>query len=328
MSNTQLDVVAVGNAIVDVLSRCDDETLERLELNKGAMTLIDAERAEYLYAQMGPGIEISGGSAANTVAGLASLGGRAGFVGKVHNDQLGEVFGHDIRATGVDYDTPPLLEGPPTARCLIFITPDAQRTMNTYLGASVEFDPGDLNEDMIRDARVTYLEGYLFDKPKAKEAYRRASQIAEAAGREVALSLSDSFCVERHRDELQALVDHHVDILFANEDEIKSLYQVDSFEDAVHALRGKCKTAALTRSEKGSVVLHGEESYTVPAYPVAEVVDTTGTGDLYAAGFLYGYTQGESMADCGRIGGIAAAEVISHVGARPEQKLSTLIAAA
>ena len=322
----ELDVLCIGNAIVDVLAHADDGFLAREKLAKGAMTLIDAERAEALYARMGPGVEISGGSAGNTAAGLASLGARAGYVGKVADDQLGQVFAHDIRASGVEYATPPLSGGAPTARCLILVTPDAQRTMNTYLGACVALGTGDIEPEQVRRARVTYFEGYLWDPPAAKQAIRQAIGIARAAGRKVALTLSDAFCVDRWRDEFRALVESSVDILFANEAEIRSLYQTADFDAALAAVRGKCPLAVLTRSEKGSVVATREKVEAVPAAPVARVVDTTGAGDLYASGFLHGFTRGRPLATCARLGGIAAAEVISHVGARPETPLKTLVA--
>jgi sugar/nucleoside kinase (ribokinase family) len=325
MSQAAFDVVGIGNAIVDVIAHADDAFLVTHGLNKGAMTLIDAHRAEDLYAKMGPGIEMSGGSAGNTMAGIASLGGKGAYIGKVRDDQLGTVFRHDIRAVGVQFDSPPATEGPPTARCLILVTPDAQRTMNTYLGACVELGPDDIDADLIRGAQVTYLEGYLWDKALAKEAFLKAAALAHEGGRKLSLTLSDSFCVGRHRAEFSDLVDNHVDILFANEHEILSLYQVDRFEDALAAVRGRSEIAVLTRSEKGSVVVTADAVHEVPADPIDRVIDTTGAGDLFAAGFLYGYTQGRSLPDCARIAGIAAAEVISHIGARPEVALADLV---
>jgi sugar/nucleoside kinase (ribokinase family) len=326
MSQARQDVVGIGNAIVDVIAHAEDRFLAAQSMAKGAMTLIEAERAEALYARMGPGVEMSGGSAANSMAGLASLGGRAAFIGKVRDDQLGAIFAHDIRAAGVTFRTPPAKAGPQTARCLIFVTPDAQRTMNTYLGASVELGPEDVEEELIAAAQVTYLEGYLWDKPRAKEAFRKAARIAHEAGAKVALTLSDPFCVERHRAEFQELVKGPVDILFANDAEIRALWQVGDFDAALAATKGQVGTAALTRSEKGSVVLTGERIDRVPAEPVERVVDTTGAGDLYAAGFLYGLTNGRPPAEAARIGAIAAAEVVSHVGARPERPLKALVA--
>ncbi len=325
MAASPLDVVGIGNAIVDVLAHADDEFLETHGLVKGAMTLIDGARGEALYAAMGPGTEVSGGSAANTMAGIAALGGRGAFIGKVRNDQLGGIFRHDIRAAGVAFDTAAASEGPPTARCLILITPDAQRTMNTFLGAAVELTPKDLDEEAIRSAQVTYMEGYLWDPPAAKQAFLAAAKLAHGAGRKVSLSLSDPFCVERHHDSFLDLVSGHVDVLFANEVEICSLYRTESFDDALQQVRGHCEIAVLTRSAKGSIVLAGEEVHMIDAEPVAEVVDTTGAGDLYAAGFLTGLTRGKSLYECGRMGAIAAAEVISHVGARPETDLAALV---
>lgn len=322
MAEIKFDVVGIGNAMVDVMAHADDAFLAQQSLTKGAMTLIDAERAEDLYASMPPAVEISGGSAGNTVAGVASLGGRAAYIGKVSTDQLGQVFRHDIRAAGVTFDVPPLEGGSGTGRCLIFVTPDAQRTMQTYLGAGAELEPADVDAALVADAAITYMEGYLWDPPGAKQAFLEAAAIARDAGRKVSISLSDPFCVERFRDEFRDLVEHHVDILFANEAEITSLYRTNSFDDALRQVRGSCEIVALTRSEKGAVILRGDDTYVVPAEPVARVVDTTGAGDLYAAGFLYGYTHGMDAARSGRLGAIAAAEVISHFGARPETSLA------
>lgn len=326
MQQARLDVVGIGNAIVDVISSVENSFVSTHGLNKGAMTLIDTETADQLYDAMPPGTEVSGGSAANTMAGIASLGGKAGFIGKVRDDQLGGIFRHDVNAVGVDFATPPANGGTPTARCLIVVTPDAQRTMNTYLGACVELTPDDVDAGVIADAQVTYMEGYLWDPPQAKQAFLKAGQIAHDAGRSVALTLSDGFCVDRHRDEFRDLVANHVDILFANEDEILSLYQVSEFDEALQIVRAQVRVAALTRSEKGSVVVGGDEVHVLDAEPVDRVVDTTGAGDLYAAGFLHGLTQGRSLHDCGRIGGIAAAEIISHIGARPAVSLAKLVA--
>lgn len=325
MTAAQYDVVGIGNAIVDVIARADDAFLAAKKLAKGAMTLIDEAQAEALYAAMGPGTESSGGSAANTMAGVASLGGKGAFFGKVRNDQLGQVFAHDMRAIGVSFDSKPATAGPSTARCLILVTPDAQRTMNTYLGACVNLGPGDVDEAVVKNARVTYLEGYLWDPPQAKEAFVKAAKIAHGAGRKVSLSLSDAFCVDRHRESFRDLVANHVDILFANESEIKSLYQVDGFDAALQAVRGSCEIACLTRSEKGSVIVAGEEVHVIDAERVGAVVDTTGAGDLYAAGFLYGWTHGYGLARAGRIASVAAAEAISHVGARPQTSLKALV---
>ncbi len=326
MSQADYDVVAIGNAIVDVVASAEAAFLAAEGLAKGAMTLIDAPRAEALYARMGPGLEMSGGSAANSMVGLAGLGGRAAFIGKVSDDQLGAIFRHDIRAAGVAFDTPAAPGGPPTGRCLVFVTPDAQRTLCTMLGAASELGPDDVDAAVVSAAAVTYLEGYLWDRPRAKEAFVTAATVAHEAGREVALSLSDPFCVDRHRAEFRDLVDGHVDLLFANEAEVRSLYQVATFDAALQAVRGRCRLAALTRSEKGCVVLAGDEVHVVDAEPARQVVDTTGAGDLFAGGFLYGYTQGRTPFACGRIGAIAAAEVIAHFGARPESPLADLVA--
>ncbi|MBM3951268.1 MAG: adenosine kinase [Rhodospirillales bacterium] len=320
------DVVGIGNAIVDVLARAEDSFIDRHGLTKGAMTLIDEAAAERLYAAMGPGRECSGGSAANTIAALASIGGHYGFVGKVRDDQLGKVFAHDIRALGVAFETLPASRGAPTARCLIFVTPDAQRTMQTFLGASVGLAPEDIDVGMIADSKIVYLEGYLWDPPAAKEAFRKAAKAANDAGRLVALSLSDPFCVDRHRADFRDLVERHVDLLFANEEEIKSLYQVSAFDDALQKVRGHCQVAVLTRSAKGAVVIAGDEVHVIDAEPVAKVVDTTGAGDAFAAGFLYGFTHGFGLARAARAGAIAAAEAIGHFGARPEAPLKALIA--
>ena len=328
MSGLAFDVLGIGNAIVDVIARSDGSFLRAHELPKGGMTLIDAEQAHRLYEAMGPAREISGGSVANTMAGLASLGGRGAFVGKVRNDQLGGIFRHDIQATGVTFETPPAHSGLPTARCLVFVTPDAQRTMATFLGASTELTPDDLDHRQIAQAKVTYLEGYLWDAPAAKQAFVEAARAAHESGNRVALSLSDGFCVDRHRESFLDLVENHVDILFANEDEITKLYQVETFDDALQHVRGHCEVAALTRSERGSLVLAGEEIHVVDAAKPERLADTTGAGDLYAAGFLFGFTQGYSLPDCGRIAAAAAAEAIAHVGARPEMPLKNLIAQA
>ncbi len=323
-----LDVLGIGNAIVNVLAHADEAFLAEHDLPKGAMTLIDAERADLLYARMGPGVEVSGGSCANTVAGAASLGSRVAYVGKVRDDDLGRIFAHDIRAAGVAFDTPPADDGPGTARCLILVTGDAQRTMCTYLGASAELGPEDVDTALAARAAVTYLEGYLWDPPRAKDAFRVAMAAAKGAGRRVALTLSDPFCVERHRDEFRQLVDGDVDVLFANERELTALYETSSLETAVAAVRGRCEIAVVTRSERGSVVVTDGELHEVPAARVDRVVDTTGAGDLYAAGFLHGLTRGLPLPDCARLGGVAAAEVISHFGARPEADLGALARAA
>ncbi len=327
MASGQLDVIGIGNALVDVLSHADEDLIVRQGLAKGTMRLVDEARARALYEAMGPGVEMSGGSAANTVVGVASFGGRAHYVGKVRDDQLGDVFGHDLRATGVGYDTPRATSGPPTGRCLILVTPDAQRTMSTFLGASVRLGPADVDRGLIARGKILYLEGYLFDPPDAQEAFRVAAAIAHAAGRRVALTLSDPFCVERHRAAFLDLVQHHVDILFANEAEICALYQVHDFDAALPHVRGHCELAALTRSAKGSVLVQGDRVHVVQAHPVDAVVDTTGAGDLYASGVLYGLAQGLDLPTCGRLGSLAAAEVIAHVGARPMVSLTELATA-
>jgi sugar/nucleoside kinase (ribokinase family) len=321
-----IDVVGIGNALVDVISHEVDGFIDELGVPKGAMTLIDQERATDIYASMGAAIEISGGSAANTIVGVAALGGTARYIGKVRNDQLGAVFTHDLRATGVHYDVTAAATGPSTGCCLIVVTPDAQRTMNTFLGASVHLNPADVDADAVRAAKILYLEGYLFDPPEAQEAFRVAATHANEAGRTVALTLSDSFCVERHREAFIDLVDHHVDLLFANEAEILALYQTDSFDEAAERVRGHGAIAALTRSEHGSVIVTADDTIEVPAHPVDELVATTGAGDLYAAGFLFGHSRGLPLATCGALGSLAAAEVISHVGARPQADLAALAA--
>lgn len=319
------DVLAIGNAIVDVLAHADDDFLKARGLPKGGMVLIDAAQADKLYEEMGPAVESSGGSAANTVAGLASLGGKAAFIGKVADDVLGKVFRHDITAIGAHYATPALVGGAPTARCLVLISPDAERTMSTYLGACTELRPEDIDEDLVRASAVTYVEGYLWDQPHAKDAIVRAACAAKEAKRKVSLSLSDSFCVERHREEFLELIDGFVDVLFANEGELKALYELDDFDACIAQVRGHAEVVAVTRGAKGSVVVTGGDVLTVPVEPVGRVVDTTGAGDLYAAGFLFGYTRGYQLAECARIGGLAAGEVISHVGPRPEAPLADLI---
>lgn len=327
MSASQFDVIAVGNAIVDVLSPATDEFLEAEGIPKAAMNLIDEERATSLYSRMQPGKEASGGSAANTVAGIASMGGKAAYIGKVADDQLGAIFTHDIRAIGVDFDTPPLKSGPATARCLINVTPDAQRSMSTFLGAAALVTEDDVEHgaDKLRASEIVYLEGYLFDREEAKRGYVRAAELAAAANRKTALTLSDLFCVERHRAAFQHLVSHHIDILVANEAEICALYETDDFDAAVERARGEVEIAAITRGEKGAVIIRGAETAEVSAEPVDELVDTTGAGDLFASGFLLGIARNTPLADAGRMGAIAAAEVISHYGARPETSLKSLI---
>jgi len=324
---TDHDVVCIGNAIVDVLAHTDDAFLEGRGLTKGTMQLIEDTTATALYAAMGPAVEVSGGSAANTAAGIASFGGRAAFIGRVADDQLGEVFAHDLRSTGVHFATPPGPVGPPsTGRCLVLVTGDAQRTLNTSLGASADIGPGDVDADLVAASAVLYCEGYLWDAPAAKAAIELAMDTARAAGRQVAFTLSDPFCVERHRGEFLELVEHRVDLLFANEIEICALYDVATFDEAAVAVAGHVGTACLTRSEAGSVVVTADGArVAVPAAPVDAVVDTTGAGDLYAAGYLVGHTRGLPVAECAHLGAVAAAEVISHVGARPQVPLASLV---
>jgi fructokinase len=320
------DVVGIGNAIVDVLVQADEAFLEAHGLTKGTMALVDEQQAERLYASVGPGLETSGGSAANTLAGIAQLGGRAGFIGRVRDDQLGAIFSHDIRSVGAHFDTPPATSGASTARCLILVTDDAQRTMCTYLGASVALDPADLDLELVRQAQVLYLEGYLWDSDEAKRAFIAAAEAARASGGQVALSLSDAFCVDRHRQSFQELVDGHVDVLFANEMEITSLYEAASFEEAADQVRGRCKVVALTRSEQGSLLLSGERRIDVAPVHLGKLVDTTGAGDLYAAGFLFGYTRGESLERCGQLGSLCAGQVVTQLGPRPQASLPELVA--
>lgn len=324
MTTLSLDILGIGNAIVDVLARADDAFLAARGLDKGGMRLIDAAEAEALYAAMGPGLESSGGSAGNTCAAAAALGAKVGFLGKVADDTLGQVFAHDIRAAGVHFPTAPLAGGAPTARCLILVTPDAQRTMNTFLGACVTFGEEDVDAQAVAAAQVTYMEGYLFDPPAAQAAFRKAARLAHGAGRKVSITLSDSFCVGRHRDAFRAFIREETDILFANEAEILALYETASFEEALAAARADVGLAAITRSEKGSVIVSGGETVEVACVPT-EVLDTTGAGDAYAAGFLAGFTKGLSLGEAGRWGSVAAAEAISHFGARPQADLKALV---
>ncbi|MFB9951535.1 adenosine kinase [Rhizobium puerariae] len=318
----KFDVLTIGNAIVDILARCEDSFLSENAIIKGAMNLIDAERAELLYSKMGPAVEASGGSAGNTAAGIAGFGGRAAYFGKVAEDQLGTIFQHDIRAQGVHYQTKPEGTYPPTARSMIFVTPDGERSMNTFLGACVDLGPEHVEEDVVAEAKVTYFEGYLWDPPRAKEAIREAARIAHAHGREVSMTLSDPFCVGRYRAEfLDLMRSGTVDIVFANRQEALSLYETEDFELALEKIGQDCKLAAVTLSEEGAVVIRGGERVKVAAYPIKELVDTTGAGDLFAAGFLFGYTQGRSLEDCGRLGCLAAAITIQQIGPRPMASL-------
>ena len=325
MASTQFDVLAIGNAIVDVLARTDDAFLVRHKMHKGTMQLIDEAQAAKLYDAMGPAVEISGGSAANTVVGVASLGARAGFIGKVKDDDLGRVFAHDIRAAGVSFATPPAFAGPSTARCYILVTPDGERTMNTYLGAAQDLHPNDIDADAVAAAQIIYLEGYLWDPPHAKEAFLKAATIAHAAERDVALTLSDAFCVDRYRAEFLDLIrSRTVDLIFANERELHSLYETADFDSALDGLRNDARLAVVTRSEKGCLIVTREQTEAVPASPVDRVVDATGAGDLFAAGFLAGLARGSDYRTAGQLGALVAAEVIQHMGARPETSLKAL----
>jgi len=321
------DVAAIGNAIVDVIAPADDGFLVANGLAKGAMTLIDEPRARELYGRMAQSVEASGGSACNTVAGVASLGGRAAYLGKVAADQLGEVFIHDTRAIGVKFDNAPLAGGPATGRCLINVTPDGERTMSTFLGASTEFTAADVDASVIEGASIVYLEGYLFDPPEARRAFAKAAGLARASGRIIALTLSDAFVVERHRRGLLEFIETEVDLVFANEVELASLFETTNFDAAEDAIRGKAKIAAVTRGEKGSIVVTPAASHAVEAFPVANLVDTTGAGDQYAAGFMHALAGGRPLDACARLGGLAAAEVISHYGPRPQTSLAELAAA-
>jgi adenosine kinase len=327
MASARFDVLGIGNAIVDVIARTEEDFLLKQGMHKGTMALIDEARAQAIYAAMGPAIETSGGSAANTIVGLASLGSRSAFIGKVKEDELGRTFAHDIRAAGATYTTPPASDGPSTARCYVLVTPDGERTMNTYLGAAQDLHPADIDADLVAASAVLYLEGYLWDPKNAKDAFLKAAKIAHEAGRTVALSLSDAFCVDRWRGEfLQLMRSRTVDLVFANEAEMHSLYQTSDFDTAVAALRSDVSVAVVTRSEKGCIVLGPEGIEAVPAFPVERVVDTTGAGDLFAAGFLSGLARGADDRTCGRLGALAAAEVIGHLGARPETSLRDLAA--
>ncbi|MEL7040451.1 MAG: adenosine kinase [Pseudomonadota bacterium] len=322
------DVVGLGNAIVDVISAQDDAFLAKWGINKDAMNLIEEDRADLLTEASINAVETSGGSGANTIAGIASFGGQAAYIGKVADDRLGKVFKADMEKVGVPFDTAPLLGGPATARSIIFVTPDGKRSMNTFLGASVEFSPGDVNRATVEASQILYMEGYLFDKEVAKAAFVHAAEIAHAAGRKVSLTLSDSFCVDRHRESFRQLIRSQVDILFANEEELLSLYETRDFDAAIAQLRTETGLAAITRSEKGSVVIGDGDPVAVSAEPVSNVVDTTGAGDQYAAGFLFGIARGLPLATCAHLGHIAAAEVISHYGPRPEVSLAALAAKA
>jgi sugar/nucleoside kinase (ribokinase family) len=325
MAAMRYEVLGIGNAIVDVIARTDDDFLARQNMHKGTMQLIDEPRAASIYDAMGPAVEVSGGSAANTIVGVASLGGRAAFVGKVKDDELGRVFAHDIRAAGVAFATPPASAGPSTARCYVLVTPDGERTMNTYLGAAQDLHPNDIDADAVAAAQIVYLEGYLWDPPHAKEAFVKAAKIAHGAERDVALTLSDAFCVDRYRAEFLDLIrSGTVDLVFANERELHSLYETADFDAALDALRNDAKLAVVTRSEQGCLVATRAQIEAVPASPIERLVDATGAGDLFAAGFLVGLARGADYRTSARIGALAAAEVIQHLGARPETSLAAL----
>jgi sugar/nucleoside kinase (ribokinase family) len=322
MSEPTIDVVALGHPLVDVLAHETDDVVARTGVERGAMTMVDAGRSDEIYAQLGPAQETSGGSAANTAVGVAAFGGRAAFIGRIADDAFGKVFAHDLRGAGVEFDVSPATDGSPTGRCLVIVGADAERTMCTYLGAGAELDPVDVDAERIASAAVTYLEGYLWDGEAAKDAIRRAASLARGAGRKVALTLSDPFCVSRHREEFLELIKAEVDVLFANEDEITMLYEVDNFDEAARRIDADCEIAALTRGAQGSVVIGGGKQHLIPAEPIDRVIDTTGAGDLYAAGVLYGITHGLDLDTAGRLGSKGAAEVISHLGARPERSLT------
>ena len=321
----KLDVVAIGNAIVDIIAPCDDAFLDRVNIKKGAMELIDGERASFLEGKMVSPVASCGGSAANTVVGLSNLGGNCGFIGKVKNDAAGEQFKISMKELNIIFETPPSTEGAPTAKCLIFVTPDAQRSMNTSLGASTELQPLDISKELIGLSKILYLEGYLWDPPNAKRAFLEAINIAKASKTKVALSLSDAFCVDRYRSEFLDLIEKHVDILFGNETEILSLYQTESFDEAVRLVQKDCDVVALTRDERGSVVIENENLFEIKPQKVSEVIDTTGAGDLYAAGFLYGISRDMDIRQCGKLGGLVASQIITQFGARSETSLVSLV---
>jgi len=326
MQPISYDVLAIGNAIVDVIAHADDGFLASHGMTKGGMALIDEARAETLYAAMGPGLEMSGGSAGNTIAGVAALGGKGAFIGKVRDDALGDIYRHDLSALGVDFITPAVSAGAATARCLVLVTPDAERTMNTFLGACTGLEEADIDPALVASAGITYLEGYLFDLPPAKQAFRKAATLARGAGRKVALTMSDSFCVHRHRDEFLDLIDGHIDILFANEEEIRALYGTDDVDEAARRAAGHVELVTVTRGGAGALLIDAGGRVDVPASgAVTEVVDTTGAGDLYAAGVLYGLSRGLPLAECGRLGCAAAGEAIGHVGARPQADLRAFL---
>jgi len=325
MSDTKYDVLTIGNAIVDIIARCDDAFLAEQDIAKGGMTLIDMARAEQLYSDMGPAVETSGGSAGNTAAGIASFGGRVAYIGKVADDHLGKIFRHDITAIGVDYDTPPLNHGETTARSMILVTPDGERSMNTYLGACGKLSSADIDPDLVASSKITYFEGYLWDPNEAKEAIREAARIAHEHDRLVAMTLSDAFCVDRYREEfLELMCSGTVDICFANEAELKSLYQTSDLHTGINAIREDCNLSVVTMGAEGSMIITREKTGQIDAQPIDELVDTTGAGDLYAAGFLYGLIDGRELGECAILGGLAASEVIQHIGPRPQTSLKEL----
>ena len=323
-TEARFDVVGIGNAIVDILAHADDVFLSKHDAHKGTMLWVDEKQSDAMYDDIGPAVEASGGSAANTMAGIASFGGSPAFIGKISDDQLGKIFTHDIRAAGVHFETAPLTNGLATARCIILVTPDAQRTMFTYIGASGLLSAGDIDDDVVAASKILYIEGYQWDLPEAKDAIIAACKTAKKVRREVALTLSDPFVVERHRDELFDLINEYVDLLFANEQEVTALFRANSFDEAVESCEGRVKVAALTRGPDGAVTFTKDSLVQTPANPIGKVIDTTGAGDLYAAGFLYGYAKGETLKICALLGCLAAGEVICHMGARPEQPLDKL----
>jgi sugar/nucleoside kinase (ribokinase family) len=324
MAAARFDVIGIGNAIVDIIGRCDEAYLATIGATKGSMRLVGADEVQKIYKTMGPAVEISGGSAANTIAGVSSFGGKAAFIGTIADDEFGQIFAHDIHSIGVAFDVAPIANGAPTSRSLILVTPDGERTMNTFLGISTNLDESQLDLDLIRDSAILYLEGYLFDELQARAAFHKALHTAKTAGRKVALTLSDGFCVDRHRTEFLELIRSGIDILFANESEIKSLYQTESFDFAAKSASDDAKLAVLTRSAKGSVIFGNGQAIESAPEPISELIDTTGAGDLYASGFLFGYSKGYSLEICGRLASLAASEIISHIGARPEIALNEL----
>jgi sugar/nucleoside kinase (ribokinase family) len=324
MAAARFDVIGIGNAIVDIIGRCDEAFLADVGATKGSMRLVGADDVRDIYKKMGPAVEISGGSAANTIAGVASFGGKAAFLGTIADDEFGKIFQHDIRSIGVTFNVAPIANGAPTSRSLILVTPDGERTMNTFLGISTSLTEAQLKPDLIRESEILYLEGYLFDEPQAKQAFHSALQTAKGSNRKVALTLSDGFCVDRHRNEFLELIRSGIDILFANESEIKSLYQTESFDLAAKNASEDARLVVLTRGEKGSIILSEAKAIEIAREHIPELVDTTGAGDLYAAGFLFGYAKGYELAICGQLASLAAAEIIGHIGARPEVSLAEL----